>query len=144
MSYDARSSSDPTFRAAANKGRISSARPSWKASILLAIAAAYLPYGAMAIYMTAFISCSHCKSTSWMLAPLGPGMVPTHLFLQTTNIGRLGDGWEFAIAACISLVILMALVLVSRIGPVWRAAVLLLALAVNSLCAVAIYSMIRA
>ncbi|MBX3412019.1 MAG: hypothetical protein KF708_04820 [Pirellulales bacterium] len=96
----------------------------WKTPLFFAFAATYLPFLALALFMTAFVPCAHCKQTAWMLAPVGPGLVPVHAVLKTFGLGRIGDGWEFACAGGVSLALVAGLVLLSRRGKAvcWCAA----------------------
>jgi len=144
MSHDAPLHADRPFSEIAKGAAGRSTQPSWIRSILLIAIASYLPFVALAGYMTAFVSCSHCRLTAWQLAPVGPGLVPMHVALQFSGIGRLADDWEWTIAALTALSIIAVMAFVSRLGRLWQGATLAIAFACCSLFACVLYALIRA
>lgn len=98
-----------TFRArrgAPSLGDPGNDGPRSRRRILLAIATAcvYGPFAAMTLFTRLFVRCAHCKRTTALLLPVGPGFLP--LFAANRALFRSGhlDEWlGYGVAAALSL-----------------------------------------
>jgi len=117
---------------------------SWKGAAGLASVAAYGPFVAMAIYMSLFVPCPHCKRTAWTLLPCGPGLLPLEAVRDWLHLPRPSDAIGFLLAFIVSLATVLLLACLIRRGGWLRFAGLAVALATFSFSAILLFAIIRA
>ena len=115
----------------------------YKTAMGLSCVAVYGPFVVMALYTLMFVSCSHCKATAWKLLPCAPGLIFVELGRASLDVSRPDDGVWFALAAIVSLAIVLALSWLLQYGPRTRWVSLGVAVAAFSLVAFGTLSMIR-
>jgi hypothetical protein len=112
---------------------------------LVSYAAVYGPFVAMATYAVSFVSCTHCKQTSWQVLPAGPGLIPSDFVRRSVDLPRLDDtiwfGIGFSVAA--AMVAGLAWLLATRTRW-WQAVGLTTMLALNVFGAIVVLALIRA
>jgi len=109
----------------------------------MSIAIVYLPFVVMTIYTVLFVSCPHCKTVSWQILPIAPGMVPGFLFQM--HVTQLRSEWAFWITSvAFELLGLAGLSFILRRARRWRTAATIAAFVIASLLAVATLATIRA
>ncbi len=117
---------------------------SWPRAIGVSLASIYGPFLAMALYMTLFVSCGHCKRTAWTLLPFGPAVLPLDLTFRAW-LGIWPPNW---VSIVLGLAVSTAFVLVSakilRHCGWGRIVVAGLLVLVNSYLAFVLVAMIRA
>jgi hypothetical protein len=106
----------------------------------LVLGALYLPF----VVPASLVDCSHCREAWLGLFPVVPGVLPAHLLLRLTDVGRLPDDFEYLLAALLSIATVVALLLLVRRGRLRLAAGVLLGLLWSSFAAVALDAAIRA
>jgi hypothetical protein len=116
---------------------------SWKRAVGLASLAVYGPFFIMAVFTLLFISCYHCKQTTWLLLPSGPGMLPLESARVWLNFPRLSDLPLFLLAFLIALTFVAGLAWVVRLGKKSRMISLIVAFIACSACAFGLLSAIR-
>lgn len=117
----------------------------WRAAFRWSIAAAFGPFMALAVYTTAFISCSHCMAASWQLLPCGPGIVLIELARQWLRLPHPGDAAGMWLSLFLAVVMVAVLTwLIRRRRWWWQAANLLVVASLQSLCAIGLLAAIQA
>lgn len=114
-------------------------RCSWKSALGTSAAILYGPFFVMALYMQAFVSCEHCKSTAWTILPTAPGFVA--LFVASPI--RL-SGMPFTlISAILSIAFVASLTYGMRQSGRWSIVVVVAVLSLTCLGAFGLYGAIR-
>lgn len=117
--------------------------PSWKTAGLGCLAV-YGPFVVMALYVLAFVSCSHCKAMSWTVLPIGPGLPLAYLLRHSTE-GLLGsETAQFVLAGALALAMVLVPAVVGRFGRWWLFGSVALILCLNCFQALAVLALIRA
>lgn len=117
---------------------------SWPRAIGLSLASIYGPFLAMAMYMTLFVSCGHCKRTAWTLLPFGPAVLPLDLAFRAWLRIRLPDWASLLLSLAASAACLFVCVKILRHCGWGRIVVAGLLVLVNSYLAFVLVAMIRA
>lgn len=118
-------------------------RATWRRQYLVAWAALYAPFFAMASYTLAWVPCDHCKTTVWSMLPYGPGLMPVGWAWQVFHHSRPPDGPWFAASLCVSMVTLAVLIWLLR-RRIWLGiAMLSVTAAYTSFAAAVLLAMVR-
>jgi hypothetical protein len=92
-----------------------------------------------------FSDCDHCRGVWLTFFPAVPGMFPSLLILSTFRLlGRMPEAMTTVLAALLTSVWLVVLMLVGRRGNLWLAAALLVGFAYSCLAAWVLYALVRA
>jgi hypothetical protein len=112
---------------------------------LLAFFVVYGPFIVMATYTLLYVSCSHCKETTWAVLPYGPGMVPVMLMAHWLGLPDYSQPASIAPAAAIALGLVAGLTWVTRRAHfAWKVLGVIGVLALSAYGAVVIYAAMRA
>lgn len=90
----------------------------WTNALWVSAAALHGPYLLMALYTFLFVPCTHCKYTAAMLAPVGPGLLGGMFAARLVGL-HISDTLALLIAAGITLVNLIVLAAIVRVGTHW-------------------------
>jgi hypothetical protein len=120
-------------------------RGPWRRAYLLAYGAVYGPFVVMAVYMTLYAECLHCKAAAWTMFPYGPGFVTGELARSLWGIHLPWGVLRIALAVSVSVGMVAALTwFVKCLGRWWRIAILVVVAAFCSFCAFGLMALIRA
>jgi hypothetical protein len=114
-------------------------------ALLQSFVAVYGPFIVMACYAVLFVDCSHCKTTSWEILPIGPGLVSLTLAHHFLPVPRLDDPVSFPLSVVLALGAIGALTFLVRGSGRWPG-VVILAVAVSyfSFCAWGLLALLQA
>jgi hypothetical protein len=114
-----------------------------KLAFVLSWSTVYGPFVAMATYTTLCVSCSHCKSTAWMLLPYAPAIVPVELARRELDLPRPSETASVALLLSTSLAMLVAIAWLIRKMSWWRIVALVGGLAYEAFAASVVLALIR-
>lgn len=109
----------------------------------VSVVAVYGPFLVLALYMSFYVACSHCKSSAWMLLPGGPGVVLVEMGRRLLDLGRFSDAFLIALAMAASILLTAALVWFQGRAKWISFFTFSLVLLASSYFALALYAVIR-
>lgn len=110
---------------------------------LVAWQAVYAPFVALALFLTIFVPCAHCKASGWIVLPAGPGLAVYHIVRSWLRIGAGDDALQLGGSMLISMLVVAALTLIGLKAPRWNWAPAIVVLLLSGLAAFGTFALIR-
>lgn len=141
VSYHKTMSSSPSDKSVTGgTGR----RRSWRSAFAWAIAGLYGPQLIICLYTVAAASCSHCKKTIWMVAPVGPGLFLHAWIKQLPALRDFFQANQFIISGLLSILLLGGVTLLHHRFPRVRIVLFFITFSGSMIAALGLLAAIRA